>query len=171
MSLAINVGVPDGSLARASLRSPLICSLADGGHSVDEAVRVPGFDQVLLTDWNGDNQGPSDAATLEKLFKAISAQWPGAAVFASTFDNFTSQLEPFRQRIPVLTQEIGDTWIYGTPSDPIKHATMRASMRAWADYAADGGEQVCVASIRCPPSCLRSPFPSPSHAKREGAFV
>ena len=38
----------------------------------------------------------------------------------------------------------GDTWIYGTPSDPIKQATMRASMRAWAAYNAAGGTKDAV---------------------------
>ena len=113
-------------------------------YSVNEAVRVQGLAEVLVTDWNGDNQGPSDKARLVALFKKISGEFPGAAVFVSTFDNFTSLLEPYKANIPVVTQEIGDTWIYGTPSDPVKQATMRASMRAWADYTAAGGAQDAV---------------------------
>jgi hypothetical protein len=35
-------------------------------------------------------------------------------VIVSTFDNFTSLLEPaaVKQNIPIVTQEIADTWIY-----------------------------------------------------------
>ena len=115
-----------------------------GGFSVAEAVRVPGLSHALVTDWNGDNQGPSGALKLVQLFEKISKEFPNAAVFVSTFDNFTSLLDPFKANLPVLTQEIGDTWIYGTPSDPVKQATMRASMRAWAAYVAQGGAQDAV---------------------------
>ena len=65
-------------------------------------------------------------------------------MFASTFDNFTSLLPPYHDAIPVISQEIGDTWIYGTPSDPVKHATMRAMMRGWARYLEEGGARDSV---------------------------
>ena len=34
-------------------------------------------------------------------------------------------VEPYRSNLPVVTQEIGDTWIYGVPSDPVKVARYR----------------------------------------------
>lgn len=120
------------------------CQQGYGGYSVSEAVEVAGLDHVMVTAWNGDNQGPSTSAELVKQFKAIAKEFPGAAVFASSFDNFTSLLDAVNESIPVLTQEIGDTWIYGTPSDPVKQATMRASMRAWSQYNAAGGAKDAV---------------------------
>eukprot|EP00040_Diaphanoeca_grandis_P026011 m.144974 g.144974 ORF g.144974 m.144974 type:complete len:865 (-) comp30404_c0_seq3:55-2649(-) len=112
-----------------------------GGYTVNEAVRVPGLSHVLVTDWNGDNQGPSSSKVLVTLFQHISQEFPNASVFVSTFDNFTSLLDEYKENLPVLSQEIGDTWIYGTPSDPIKQATMRATMRAWAAFDKSGGLQ------------------------------
>ena len=59
----------------------------------------------------------------------------------STFDNFTSQLlaSGAVDNLPVVTQEIGDTWIYGDPSDAHKQARMRGLHRAWEQWEARGG--------------------------------
>ena len=41
---------------------------------------------------------------------------------ASTFDKFAAEVlsSPVYQQLPVVTSEIGDTWIHGVASDPIK---------------------------------------------------
>ena len=38
-------------------------------------------------------------------------------------------IAPFRAQLPVVTQEIGDTWIHGVPSDPMKLARYREVAR------------------------------------------
>jgi hypothetical protein len=38
-------------------------------------------------------------------------------------------VKPHEHALPVLTQEIGDTWIYGVPSDPLKVAHFRELLR------------------------------------------
>lgn len=42
--------------------------------------------------------------------------------------------------LPVITSEVGDTWIYGVPSDPVKVARMRAAHRS---------RQACLSSGAC----------------------
>ena len=61
----------------------------------------------------------------------------------STFDNFTTQLLKSGAvgSLPVVTQEVGDSWIYGDPSDARKQAQMRALHRTWEEYAASGGPE------------------------------
>ena len=53
-------------------------------------------------------------------------------------DNFTQHLLPLlhTSALPVITKEMGDTWVYGCPSDPQKVARMRVINRAWRDEAA-----------------------------------
>ena len=38
-------------------------------------------------------------------------------------------MEPYRARLPIVTQEIGDTWVYGIASDPVKVARYREMAR------------------------------------------
>ena len=49
-------------------------------------------------------------------------------VFASTIENFAAKLT--KPSLPVMTNEIGDTWIQGVASDPRKMSLYRAAIRA-----------------------------------------
>lgn len=42
-----------------------------------------------------------------------------------------------RNALPKVTAEIGDTWIFGVSSDPLKTATMRAMMRQRSRFVRD----------------------------------
>jgi len=50
---------------------------------------------------------------------------------ASTFDKFAAEVlsSPVHQQLPVVTSEIGDTWIHGVASDPIKVCGCVVTMR------------------------------------------
>ena len=45
----------------------------------------------------------------------VRGNWSDANVFSSTFDNYTNALMERLPdlNLPVFTEEIGDTWIYG----------------------------------------------------------
>jgi hypothetical protein len=50
-----------------------------------------------------------------------------AQVFSSTFDAFFAEAnrKEIKEQLPVVTAEIGDGWIYGVPSDPLRNAMLR----------------------------------------------
>ena len=86
---------------------------------------------ILNLDWRGDNQGPPDS--VEEVihgFQKIRDMFPGANVIASTLDAFVKELDKVRDQLPVITQEIADSWIFGCASDPIKLQATRAAVRA-----------------------------------------
>eukprot|EP01012_Entosiphon_sulcatum_P032079 TRINITY_DN40828_c0_g1_i1.p1 TRINITY_DN40828_c0_g1~~TRINITY_DN40828_c0_g1_i1.p1 ORF type:complete len:800 (-),score=122.49 TRINITY_DN40828_c0_g1_i1:16-2391(-) len=116
-----------------------------GDFAVGSAVTVPGLSHAMVFDWNGDNAGPFDAATYQKHFKEIETEFPGAKVISSTFDTFVNLVLPFKDTLPEISKEIGDTWLYGCPSDPKKVAQLRALNRAWSKYIQAGGETSSVA--------------------------
>ncbi|XP_062498804.1 uncharacterized protein LOC134176140 [Corticium candelabrum] len=104
-----------------------------GQHGVqpDSVVVVPGFSHALVYGFRGDNSGPpsakevvSDYATMRKLFPNVKQ------ILVSNFDAFVQELETVQNKLPVVTQEIGDTWMYGVPSDPGKIAQYRELLRA-----------------------------------------
>ena len=50
------------------------------------------------------------------IFNILSKDFPGSAIYASTFDQYVEALLEYLPRIrnwPTVTQEIGDTWVYG----------------------------------------------------------
>lgn len=67
-----------------------------------------------------DNQGPPSEKDLEAEWKRLSDKYPNARIEAGTLDDFALVLRKFKDELPVLDQEIGDTWIHGAGTDPLK---------------------------------------------------
>ena len=65
------------------------------------------------------------------IFQRTQAAFPEAEVVASTLDEFTLALQAALPdlKLPVVTEEIGDTWAYGIASDADKVAEFRALLR------------------------------------------
>ena len=106
-----------------------------------DCVNVPEAGVAICYAWNGDNRGPHTMADATAIFTAVQSIYPHATLHPSdAFDDFISAVWPIRNSLPVVTQEIGDTWIQGASSDPLKVAQFRAisSVRA-----------ACVASGEC----------------------
>src|SRR5690606_21311736 len=55
--------------------------------------------------------------------------FPEAQVVASSLDAYAAALWEARDRLPVVTAEIGDTWIHGAGTDPAKVARYRELSR------------------------------------------
>ena len=71
---------------------------------------------------------------LQLNYKKFGAAFPNARVRASTLSEYWKLLEQpdVAARLPVVTSEIGDTWMYGCSSDPLMMAQMRALFRLGA---------------------------------------
>ena len=62
-----------------------------------------------------DMMEPATCAQAPLIFQRVREAFPDANVFASTFDDYTHALVAAAPDLdlPIVTQEIGDTWIYG----------------------------------------------------------
>ncbi|XP_065197324.1 uncharacterized protein LOC135828822 [Sycon ciliatum] len=98
--------------------------------SASDAVVIDGVEDALVFGVRGDNSGPPSADELKRDWAKIKAMFPNATVVASDYDSFVRAVLPQIDKLPVYDQEIGDTWIYGVPSDPWKTAASRAIMAA-----------------------------------------
>ena len=99
------------------------------GVGLDSMVIVPGMQAALAFAIRGDNSGPPQALEVIKNYKTLQALFPKAKIIASGYDTFVNELENFRAKLPVVLNEIGDTWIHGVASDPWKTAATREVMR------------------------------------------
>lgn len=96
------------------------------------------MDEILYFDHTLDNHGaPSAEKVLLKLEK-IAAQYPGYTVEAGCLDDFAEILWMQRDKLPVIENEIGDTWIHGSAADPYKSAALRELMEKKRRWLADG---------------------------------
>lgn len=92
-------------------------------------VQVPGSDLAVAIEVRNDNSGPHTIPEIHEIYAKLRKQFPNATVRASNLTEIANAVEPYRNQMPVLTQEIGDTWIYGVPSDPVKVARYREMLR------------------------------------------
>jgi len=99
---------------------------------------VPGLDDAIVFAHTGDNHGPQSAAEVGATFQRLREQFPGASVEASTLDRFAEALVHIKAHLPVVTAELGDTWIHGAGSDPTKAARYRELARLRREWLATG---------------------------------
>ena len=99
---------------------------------------IDGLDDAISVILTGDNIGPQSPDDVRGAFAAMRQRFPDARVIASTLDAFAARLPAIRDRLPVLTQEIGDTWIPGAGTDPAKVAGFRELASLRADWLRSG---------------------------------
>ena len=58
-------------------------------------------------------------------YEVLRGNFPNAKLHASTFESFLEAVMLAVEGLPVVTGEIGDTWISGIASDPRKMAEYR----------------------------------------------
>jgi hypothetical protein len=114
-------------------------------------LRLPGTDLAVAVEVRDDNLGPHTLEEIGKIYADLRRQFPNATIRASNLTDIANAVEPHKSALPVLTQEIGDTWIYGVSSDPVKLARYREVLRLRTEWIRDGklqvGDQVDLAFL------------------------
>lgn len=101
-------------------------------------VKVPGSDLAVDVEVRNDNSGPHSLDEIGKIYSRLRRQFPNAKVSAASLTDIANAIVPYSAHLPVITDEIGDTWIYGVPSDPLKVARYREIARLRNDWIAQG---------------------------------
>lgn len=96
---------------------------------------------ALIILYQGDNGGPPSASSVASNYASAKEQFPGARVYNSSFELFvesalSSTPGANAEGFPVITSEIGDSWLYGAPATPDKLAIFRESRRVITDALA-----------------------------------
>jgi hypothetical protein len=109
--------------------------------SYGETLTLPGIDEALVIVNSSDNSGPPRTESILRIFEGLEKQFPGAEIRASTLSDFVPVLRKAAAEFPVVTAEIGDTWIHGIGSDPAKVARFRELLRLRKSWEAAGSLQ------------------------------
>jgi hypothetical protein len=121
-------------------------------HDYGGVSRIPGSDLAVAINVRGDNSGPHPAEEVEDIYDDLHKQFPNAEIVATNLTEIANAVEPYRANFPVVTQEIGDTWIHGCPSDPLKVARYREVARLRLNWIAQGkikcGDATDIALLR-----------------------
>lgn len=85
-----------------------------------------------------DNAGPPSLEALENFYADMADKYPNAQIEAGTLDDFAESLLPIKDTLPVITQEIGDTWIHGAGTDPLKVSRFRRLLKLRKEWISKG---------------------------------
>ena len=116
---------------------PVMYHLGYGG-----ITRIPGSDTAIAVSVRNDNSGPHPPQEISDIHADLAWHFPNAEIKAANLSDIASAVQPHRASLPVVTEEIGDTWIYGCPSDPLKLARFREISRLRDAWIAAGAFQV-----------------------------
>lgn len=95
-------------------------------------------DSVLYFDHTLDNHGAASAQAVLARFHEIEKKYPGAEVAAGRLDDYAELIWQVKDQLPVVSAEIGDTWIHGAASDPYKTAGLRTLIRLKNQWLKNG---------------------------------
>ncbi len=98
-------------------------------HGYGGTTRVPNSDVVISIEVRGDNSGPHTPEEIPAIYNRLAYSYPNAEITAASLSEIATAVDPFRSSLPVVTEEIGDTWIHGCASDPLKVARYREIAR------------------------------------------
>ena len=118
-------------LAGASL--PVMYHAGYGSVSV-----LPGSDLAIAIVVRDDNSGPHKPDEIAKTYSDLAGRFPNAEINAASLTDISNAAAPYRSHLPVVTNEIGDTWIHGVASDPLKVARYREVARLRQSWIKQG---------------------------------
>lgn len=127
---------------RAPDGAEVVVAYQAGGYGGE--VSVPGCPEVLAFLHAGDNLGPPTLDEVVEAHAMLTHRYPGAEVRGSTLDAFARALmaSGAAPALPLVTAEIGDPWLFGTGSDPLKVAAYRDLLARRRGLPTDGEESV-----------------------------
>ncbi|WP_229106712.1 DUF5054 domain-containing protein [Paenibacillus sp. 1001270B_150601_E10] len=99
---------------------------------------IEGLNDILYFAHTHDNHGPSTVEQIEAEFAQLREAYPHAEIKASTLDEYAEKVWEIRDTLPVVEEEIGDSWIHGSATDPYKLACYRELLRLKRKWLQDG---------------------------------
>jgi hypothetical protein len=99
---------------------------------------VPGSDLAYAIVMADDNAGPHSPEEIAATYLNLSTRFPNAEIRATDLTQIADAVHPHAASLPIVTQEIGDTWIHGIGSDPLKVARYRRLCGLRSRWIANG---------------------------------
>ncbi|QKE72876.1 DUF5054 domain-containing protein [Arthrobacter citreus] len=118
--------VPSIFVWKGKDNSELIVNYAD---NYGDVLNLPGLKEVMVFAHTGDNCGPPSIEDIKTEFDKLQKRFPNAVIKASTMDAFAEKLWERKNKLPVVCEEIADSWIHGVATDPKKVAQYRELLR------------------------------------------
>ena len=108
--------------------------------SYGDTAQIPGTDTAVCFAHTNDNCGPQSAQEILEIYQELERRFPGVQASAGNLNDVARVIAAVEDSFPVVTQEIGDTWIHGGATDPGKLSRYRALLRLGASWPSAAAE-------------------------------
>ena len=99
---------------------------------------LPDGKTVVSINFTGDNHGPHSYERVKKIYADLRKRYHQDQVVGASFNDVARELLLIKKDLPVVTSEIGDTWIFGYGGAPIRMAKFRAVSRLYSQWLNEG---------------------------------
>ena len=103
-----------------------------------EDMILPDGKTAVSINFTNDNKGPHTIERVKSIYAELRRRYPNAEITASSLNAVAADAATMRDRMPVLTSEIGDTWIYGYGSSPLRMSKYRELSRLYSEWIRQG---------------------------------
>jgi hypothetical protein len=140
----LDIGVNDAS--RPAIL-PSLFRWKDGTGASLMVMYHPGYGAVTVVPNSGlaiaivvrdDNSGPHTPEEIAKTYADLKKRFANAEIVATNLSTVANEVAKHANALPVVMQEIGDTWIHGIASDPVKVARYREVCRLRQKWIHEG---------------------------------
>lgn len=107
-------------------------------NSYGETLLPDGMTDAISFAHTADNIGPQSVLQTVEVLRAMRRQYPQARIRAATLEDYGTLIWQRRASLPLVDLEIGDSWLHGCASDPVKLARFRALQRLYDSFEAEG---------------------------------
>ena len=111
---------------------------------------IPGTNKALLFAHTGDNMGPQSAESIIKTYESLKEKYPGAKIKAGDLNDIALAVREIRSQLPMVTDEIGDTWIHGVQTDPKKVSQYRELLRLRKNWSNENQRKINYHLLQIP---------------------
>jgi hypothetical protein len=113
-----------------------IILMVDGNYGGD--IVLPDGKTVVSINFTGDNGGPHTLQQVKDIFSSLREKYPNANVTGSNLNEAAKDAWKNVDKLPVVTSEIGDNWIYGVASNPEMITRYRTLSRLFSQWLKEG---------------------------------
>lgn len=99
---------------------------------------LPDGKTVVSINFTGDNHGPHSYERVKEIYAGLRKRYPQAQLISASFNDIARELLQIKKDLPIVTSEIGDTWIFGYGGALIRMAKFRAISWLYSQWLREG---------------------------------
>ncbi len=132
--------VPDLFRWRAPSGESVVVMYSKGDYG--DFSEIPGTGIAVFFAHTGDNRGPQSQQEVLTVYDGLHRDFPQAEIKAASLEDVAQIVKKIEDSLPIVEEEIGDTWIHGVGTDAKKVCQFRELLRLASRFDNENQERL-----------------------------